>query len=313
MLLSGPGNEISAECLVQARKGEVFFQRPFLPDASVEEKHIPVPGGAPDVLVYVINAKPGAARPCIVHTHGGGFILGSAKIPVPDLLALATELDCAIVTVDYRLAPETRYTGLIEDNYAALHWMYRHAKELGVDPKRIAVMGESAGGGHAVLLVITAHDRGEVPIIFQSLIYPMLDDRTGSVRQPSNGNIGKIIWSATSNRFGWESFLGQPPGKDPVPAAAVPARTASLAGLPPAFIGVGSIDLLVDKDVDYARRLVDAGTPTELIVVPGAFHGFDGFAGKNSPFPMPGGPAPIAVNFTAAKIDALKRAFSGTF
>ena len=149
--------------------------------------------------------------------------------------------------------------------------------------------------------------------MFAALIFPMLDDRTGSVRQPTNPNIGKIIWSPSSNRFGWESFLGQPPGTDSVPAAAVPARTANLAGLPPAFIGVGSIDLFVDEDTEYARRLVDAGVPTELIVVPGAFHGFDGIAGKDSPFPSPTGPAQIAMNFTAAKIDALKRAFAGTF
>jgi acetyl esterase/lipase len=307
------GYQVSLESLVQTRKSSSSPQTPFSTDVPVEEKYIPSTSGIPDVRIYVINAKPGAARPGIVHMHGGGFVLGTARDSVVGLQWLATQLDCAIITVDYRLAPETRYAGSIEDNYAGLHWMYLHAAELGVDPARIAVMGESAGGGHAALLAITARDRGDVPVMFQCLIYPMLDDRTASTRQPSNSNMGRISWSPGSNRFGWESFLGQLPGTDTVPAAAVPARTASLAGLPPAFIGVGSIDLFADEDIEYAHRLVDAGIQTELIVVPGAFHGFDTVGEKGSPFSPSGGPPPVATNFTAAKVDALKRAFAGTF
>jgi acetyl esterase/lipase len=307
------GYQISLETLVQTRKIGASFQKPFGAEVPVEEKHIPVASGVPDVLAYLINAKPGSARPGILHMHGGGFVLGTARDSVSDLQLLATELDCTILTVDYRLAPETRYTGSIEDNYAGLRWMHLYASELGVDPARIAVMGESAGGGHAALLAITARDRGEVPVLFQCLIYPMLDDRTASTRQPSNGNMGRLMWTPASNRFGWESFLGQAPGTDSVPAAAVPTRTVNLAGLPPAFIGVGSIDLFADEDIEYAHRLVDAGIQTELHVVPGAFHGFDTVGAKGSPFSQPGGPPPVATKFTAAKVDALKRAFAGTF
>jgi acetyl esterase/lipase len=288
------------------------FAVTFIPDVPVEEKHIPVPGGAPDVLVYVINSKPGFPRPAIVHTHGGGFILSSAKTAVPDLQRMAAELDCVIVTVDYRLAPETIYSGSMEDNYAGLLWTYQHAADLGVDPARIAVMGESAGGGHAALLALTARDRGEVPVIFQVLIYPMLDDHTGSTRQPPK-NVGTIGWSADSNRFGWECFLGQEPGTRRVPAVAVPARAANLAGLPPAFIGVGSIDLFADEDIEYAHRLVDAGVATELLVVPGAFHGFDALGAPGSPMKSPYGQPSISKFFIAAKMDALKRAFAGQF
>ena len=309
----GAAYQISLETLVQTRKPGDAPQPGFSGDVPVEEKYIPVTSGVPDVRIYVINAKPGEARPAIVHMHGGGFVLGTARDSVADLQSVAAELDCTIVTVDYRLAPETRYTGSIEDNYAGLHWTQLHANELGVDPARIAVMGESAGGGHAALLAITARDRGEVPVIFQCLVYPMLDDRTASSRPPSNPNMGRLSWSPASNRFGWQSFLGQTPGTDTVPVAAVPARTASLAGLPPAFIGVGSIDLFCDEDIAYAQRLIDAGIQTELLVVPGAFHGFDTVGAKGSEFPLPGGPPPIAANFTAAKIDALKRAFAGTF
>jgi acetyl esterase/lipase len=273
---------------------------PVRPDIPVVEKRVPVGGGAPDVLVYVVNAKPGTQRAAILHTHGGGFVLGSAKESIGDMQAYAAELDCVVVTVEYRLAPETRYSGSIEDNYAALKWLYNNAKELGVNQSRIAVMGESAGGGHAALLALRARDRGEVPVLFQMLVYPMLDDRTGSSRVVAK-NIGTIVWDAQANRFGWESFLGQRPGTRAVPVAAVPARVGNLAGLPPTFIGVGGIDLFVDEDIGYARRLTDAGVPTELLVVPGAFHGFD----------VMGEQTPIAKRFIAAKMDALRRAFAG--
>jgi acetyl esterase/lipase len=250
------------------------------------------------VRVYLINLDATRARPAIVHVHGGGFILGSARDELGRLGAIATQLDCVIATVDYRLAPETRFSGSIEDNYSALRWVYRNADKLGVDRRRIAVMGESAGGGHAALLALAARDRGEVPLCFQALVYPMLDDRTGSTRAPGK-NIGTLAWTAASNQFAWQSFLGRKPGGHDVPAAAVPARAADLAGLPPTFIEVGGIDLFVEEDIDFARRLVTAGVPTELLVVPGAFHGFDVFASQTH----------IAKRFIDAKVEALRQAF----
>ncbi|MEO0031427.1 MAG: hypothetical protein RIS94_1185 [Pseudomonadota bacterium] len=288
----------SAETLPMMRQGMAAFGQPPLAAPAVQKKLVPVGGGAPDVPVYVINATPGAHRPAIVHMHDGGFIVGDAIGMVADVQRLALALDCVVVTVEYRLAPETTYLGSIEDNYAALRWVHRNAADLGVDPRRIAVMGGSAGGGHAALLAITARDRGEVPLVMQALSYPMLDDRTGTLHTPP-APIGTIMWTADQNRFGWQSFLGQAPGTAQVPAAAVPARVADLRGLPPTFIGVGSIDLFVDEDIEYARRLVDAGVPTELRVVPGAFHGFDGIAPQTS----------VAKSYTAGMIDALRRAF----
>jgi acetyl esterase/lipase len=129
----------------------------------------------------------------------------------------------------------------------------------------------------------------------------MLDDRTGSSRMPPPP-IGQLAWDAPANRFSWRSFLGQAPGTPSVPAAAVPARAASLRGRPAAFIGVGSIDLFVDEDIAYARRLIDSGVATELTVVPGAFHGFDGAGAGTS----------LARQFTRAKMNALRRAFGQT-
>lgn len=248
------------------------------PTPTFVERSIPGARGAPDVRVFVINAAPvDRLRPAILHMHGGGFVVGTAASSISTLQQIASEHDCVIVTVDYRLAPETPFPGSLEDNYAALKWLHGSAEALGMDPTRIAVMGESAGGGHAAMLAIAARDRGEVPVAFQLLIYPMLDDRTGSTRRvPSY--IGAYIWVPASNRFGWTSLLGVPAGSPVVPAGAVPARVEHLAGLPPAFIGVGSIDLFIDEDMDYAKRLINAGVPTQLCVVPGGYHGFDGIA-----------------------------------
>ena len=293
-----PITSIDAKVLKEMRGMSEKFAGARLPDVPVQEQHVPVGGGAPDVTVYVINARPGDRRPGILHTHGGGYIAGSAKWEVPRLQKLAQEMDCIIVSVDYRLAPETTYTGSIEDNYAGLKWMYNRAAQIGLDTTRIALMGESAGGGHAARLAITARDRAEVPVAAQILIYPMLDDRTGStVKMP--GRIGTLGWNAEANVFGWRSFLGMAPGGAGVPSAGVPARVRNLAGLPPAFIGVGGIDLFVSEDVDYARRLNEVGVPTELLVVPGAYHGFDIIAADTTP----------AQRFTKAKLNALRRAF----
>lgn len=278
------------------RQGGEARNQPPLATVPWQRKQIAGLGGQPAVTVYVVNPLPGGRRPAILHTHGGGYVMGSAVSAVPMLQQLTQQLDAVAVSVEYRLAPETTYRGSVEDNYAGLKWLHDHADELGADPARIAVMGESAGGGHAALLAIAARNRGEVPLAFQCLIYPMLDDRTGSTRQVPP-HVGKIVWDAVSNRFGWSSFLGTAAGGPSAPAAGVPARIANLAGLPPAFIGVGSIDLFHDEDVDYAQRLNQAGVPTELIVVPGAFHGFDGSGGSTS----------IGRWFNAAKVDALRR------
>jgi acetyl esterase/lipase len=209
----------------------------------------------------------------LLHMHGGGFMMPDPWLP-PRLQGIATDCHCVVVSVDYRLAPETRYPGSLEDNYAALKWVHAHAAELGIDRSRIAVGGESAGGGHAASLAIHARDRNEVPIVFQLLIYAGLDDRTGSTR-PAPPAVGHFMWNASANRLAWSSLLGVPAGSSRVPAAAVPARVATVAGLPPAWIGVGALDLFVEEDMEYARRLVHAGVATELLVVRGAFHGFD--------------------------------------
>lgn len=287
---------VSAETLAERRKPNSLLARPPLATPSVVERVIPGPKGAPDVRVYVINAG-GAARPAILHMHGGGFVAGAAKDSLRALQETASAVDCVIVSVEYRLAPETRFPGSLEDNYAGLKWLYANAAELGVDRQRIAVMGESAGGGHAAMLAIAARDRGEVPLIYQALTYPMLDDRTGSTRLPPP-SVGQILWRSADNRFGWTSLLGLPAGSAKTPAGAVPARVENLGGLPPAFIAVGSIDLFIEEDIDYARRLIAAGVPVDLHVYPGCFHAFNAV------------PTEISGQYKTALRAALKDAFA---
>lgn len=265
----------TAQTLPAMRQLAKQYAVPPGPEPAYREQLIPGRAGRPAVRTYVINEKKGGApRGAILHIHGGGYILGSALEAVRKLQQIARTLDCVIVTVDYRLAPETQFPGSLEDNYAALRWLHDHAAALGVDRAHIAVLGESAGGGHAAALAIAARDRGEVPIRLQALVYPMLDDRTGSTRHPPAW-IGAYMWKADANVFGWSSLLGVPAGSAKVPTGAVPARCMDLSGLPPTFIAVGSVDLFVEEDIEYARRLVQAGVPTELLVLPGAYHGFD--------------------------------------
>jgi acetyl esterase/lipase len=210
-----------------------------------------------------------ATTPALLWIHGGGYVIGSAA--QDDLLCrkFVKELGITVAAVDYRLAPEYPYPAPLEDCYTALQWL---AGLPAVDADRIAIGGASAGGGLAAALALLARDRDGVKPVFQVLVYPMIDDRSVGRHLYHPGH---RLWNATSNRFGWRSYLG---GADP--EVAVPARRTDLAGLPPAWLGVGTMDLFHDEDLDYADRLQAAGVPCDVHVVPGAFHGFDIIAPK---------------------------------
>lgn len=299
-LMRSPRPPLSVATLAPMR-GSTRWRQPQRTDIPVERKVALGRAGKPDVTLFVVNSRPGKPRGAILHTHGGGFVLGSAEGGLRGLQDMAAELDCVIVTVDYRLAPEVRWSGSVEDNYAGLVWLHANAEAIGADRSRIAVMGESAGGGHAALLAITARDRGEIPLVFQCLTYPMLDDRTGSTRAMPP-HVGNFVWNAQDNRFGWAAFMGTAPGTAKVPAAAVPARCGNLKGLPPAFIGVGGIDLFLDEDIEYARRLNNSGVPAELLVLPGAYHAFELIGADTTP----------GRTFVAARLAALRAALAAT-
>lgn len=222
---------VSQANLATMRQGK--YAAPLRPAPIWTERFIPGPPGSPDVRIYVVNAgKQGEVKPAVLYLHGGGFVGGAAERDLGRNQALAAELDCVVVSVDYRLAPETPFPGALEDSYSALEWLYRHAQELGVDPRRIGVMGESAGGGHAAMLTIAARDRREFSIAYQCLIAPMLDDRTGSTCQKPP-YMGAVIWNQASNVFGWTSLLGVPAGSPIVPLGSVPARVQDVRGLSP--------------------------------------------------------------------------------
>ena len=268
---------------------------------ACEQRLIPGPPGAPEVrlLIYSPPGKePGIGRPAYLHMHGGGYVIGNPEISDGSNRSMAAELDCLVVSVDYRLAPETRFPGALEDCYAALTWLHTQAEQLGVDRSRIAIGGESAGGGHAAALAILARNRGGAArICFQLLDSPMLDDRTGSGSDP-HPYCGEFVWTAASNRFGWRALLGMEPGTAAVPPEAAPARVQDLTGLPPAFMLIGALDLFLEENLEYARRLIRAGVSTELHVIPGAFHGFA----------VAGGQAPQVQACLRLRRDALARA-----
>lgn len=272
-----PALDITAESLPVIREGmeQMTALAPEPQDSGVEwrEERITAPDGH-ELLVRVYRlADAQGTLPAILHIHGGGYVLGSVRTNHLSNIELTLSASALVVSVDYRLAPETVAPGAVEDCYAALQWLHDGAAQLGVDPKRIAIRGESAGGGLAAALALLARDRGGPAIAHQNLIYPMLDDRTCITRQPEH--LGAFVWTPQANAFGWRSLLGKEPGSADVSPYAAPARAESLAGLPPAFICVGALDLFLVEDMDYARRLIEAGVAAELHVYPGAYHGFD--------------------------------------
>jgi acetyl esterase/lipase len=295
-----PTEVLSDETLAEMRAREVQLPPADPCGVVLEQVTVPGPPGAPAVELHLYRPESaGGSLPCIYHVHGGGFVGGAAKDFESFLRPMVAELGCMLVSVDYRLAPETRFPGAIEDCYAGLAWLHAHAAEIGADIGTLGVMGESAGGGLAAALALLARDRGEYRFAFQHLIYPMIDDRT-CLADP-HPFAGEFIWTPNNNRFGWAALLGQDPGSDGVSPYAAAARAEDLAGLPPAYIATGALDLFAEENLEYARRLMRAGVPVELHLYPGAFHAFD-------MFPV----APVSDQANADRIAALKRALHGS-
>lgn len=218
------------------------------------------------VRVYTPDAHQGGV---LLFFHGGGYVIGDRFTEEQRCLLLAAEGACVVVSVEYALAPEEPYPCALGDAEAALAWLSAAASELGADPARVAVGGSSAGAGLAAALALSARDSGRPPPAFQLLVYPMLDDRMGT---PSmRGSDGMALLDRTAVGQAWGHYLGGRPGD----AYAAPARAADLSGLPPAYVLAAEHDPLRDEDIEYARRLADAGVPVELHVFPGTFHGFD--------------------------------------
>jgi triacylglycerol lipase len=302
MLEMIPPLEIDHRNLAEVRAQGPLMPVELPPGAEPEPAEAPARDGASPVPLRIFIPK-GAAklRPAILQIHGGGYVLGSAEMSDVGNHSLAAEQDAVVVSVDYRLAPETPFPGPLEDCYAGLEWLASHAADLGVDPSRIMVFGQSAGGGLAAALALLARDRGGPKLAAQFLVYPMIDHRTGGDEDVRpNPMVGEFLWTRPLNRFGWSSLRGE----DDIPQERLghfsPALAQDLAGLPPAYVATGALDLFLEEDVDYALRLIRAGVPTDLHVYPGAFHAFDLMA-----------EAQVSKRFATDLASAFRQAFAG--
>ncbi|WP_234835137.1 alpha/beta hydrolase [Mycolicibacterium stellerae] len=256
--------------------GRLGMRRRTNPGAGVTmtERHV---DGEPAVRVLVVTpTAENTRRPAVLHIHGGGMVVGSPQFEAFESGRLARELDAVIVSPDYRLAPENPFPAALDDCMTTLKWMRERADELGIDANRIAVAGSSAGGGLSAAVAQRCTDEG-IGLRAQVLVYPMMDDRT-ALRDP--GGRGKFMWTPASSRWAWTAYLGREPQESGTPEYAAPARRTDLSGLPPAWLGVGDLDILYDEVVAYAERLTAHGVPCELVTVPGMYHGADGIKPK---------------------------------
>lgn len=267
-----PGLELTAEMLPMVRAQQDSMAQLGDPAAvGVTRERIAIEQGGVSIPALLYRpGQPEAAGPAYLHIHGGGYVLGSAAASDPVNLDLCAQLGLTILSVDYRLAPEHPIPAPLEDCYAGLRWLHEQAQALDLDPARIAIGGESAGGGLAAATAILARDRGEYAICHQQLTYPMLDCRTGQPGHEGDPLVGEFIWTRSLNRMGWGAFLGDAPAAAPQ----VPALVEDYSGLPPAWIHTVSLDLFRDENIAYAQALMQAGVATELVVLPGGCHGF---------------------------------------
>ncbi|MGC5169619.1 alpha/beta hydrolase [Microbacterium sp. DT81.1] len=241
---------------------------------TAEELVVRGPQGGPDVVLRVFRPDGlTVAAPALFWVHGGGLIGGSPQQDDATNIAFARELGITVAAVAYRFAPTHPAPAAVEDVFAGYLGLLEHAERLHIDTARVAIGGASAGGGLAAALALLIYDRGAPAPAFQLLVYPMLDDRTAARTDMDTRNVR--VWTPGSNRFAWESYLGAEPGGSDVSPYAAPARRVAVSGLPPAWIGVGTLDLFYEEDIEYARRLNESGVACEVYVVPGAFHGFD--------------------------------------
>lgn len=263
---------------------------------DVDEQQVPGPAGSPDVSLLILRpAGHIAPVPVIYNIHGGGMIMGHNRFGIAELVDYVVELGVAVVSAEYRLAPEHPHPAPIEDCYAGLVWTAEHATELGIDPTRLMVFGGSSGGGLAAALALLGRDRGGPHLSHQILLCPMLDDR--EITQSSREYEGLGVWDPAANRLGWSSLLGDARGGPDVPPYAAPARADDLSGLPPTYIDVGSAEIFRDEAIDYAARLVRAGVSVELHMWAGGFHGFESLAPHTA----------VSKDATAARLNYLRR------
>lgn len=271
---SFPPQVLSDQTIEAARAPPPGVDLSLVAGVACAERVVPGPEGAPDHRMLVLTPEGVAENaPCLFFIHGGGYVIGNPESVQSWASGVARACKCIVILPSYRLAPEARWPAPVEDLYAQLCWIHANASELAIDADRIAIGGASAGGGHAARLALHVRAMAGPSILFQLLLSPMLDDR-----HPDNLYAGEYVWTREHDRYGWDSLLGVKSGGEGVPIEAVPGRVQDLSKLPPAYIGIGDLDLFTESCLDYARRLMAAGVATELHILPGGFHGFEYFA-----------------------------------
>jgi acetyl esterase len=241
------------------------------PVASVEDRTVPGPETPIPIRVFRPQGTP--PFPGVVFFHGGGWVIGDLDSHDSLCRRMTNEVGAVVVSVDYRLAPETKFPGPAEDAFAATRWVSDHAAELDIDPGRLAVAGDSAGGNLAAVVALMARDRGGPHLGFQLLVYPVTDHRFDTESYDLNGT-GYFLTRDDMKWF-WRHYLAAPAdGDDPY---ASPLRAPDLGGLPPAMVVTAEYDPLRDEGEAYGRRLQDAGVDTTIHRQDGVFHGFFSF------------------------------------
>ncbi|GAA2183981.1 alpha/beta hydrolase [Brooklawnia cerclae] len=254
------------------RAGVALLPEPTVP-ADIRYGCVDLGRGVRVHLFAPTSPGPDAA---LLWIHGGGMVIGSAAQDYSMCLRVVGELGIVVASVDYRLAPEHRFPAPLDDCHRAWTWLLTHAADYGVDPTRIAIGGQSAGGGLAAGLVQRVHDEGGIQPVAQWLFCPMLDDRTAANRRLDD--VHHFLWDNRSNRTGWSAYLGRQPGGAAVPPYASPSRREHFEGLPATWIGAGDIELFYAEDRAYADALSAAGVDCTFDVVPGAPHAFESLA-----------------------------------
>jgi len=268
---------------------------PPIDNIVIEDRNIAAPDALLELVVRIYKPTGvSGGLPGIFFIHGGGMIMGSIETENHKAAMLCETIQSIVVSVEYRLAPENPHPAQVQDCYEALVWMSKNAAELGFDTDRLAIVGGSAGGGLAIATALMARDQEFPKLSFQMANYPMIDDRNET---PSSKEITDVgIWDRKANIEAWDWYLG---GKNADEYAA-PARAIDLSGLPPTFIDVGELDLFRDEDIEFAKRLLQAGVTTELHVYPGAYHASESFAPE----------AELSKQIWTKRIEALKRALN---
>lgn len=241
---------------------------------TLEDRLVAGPEGAPNITLLI--CRPNAAStavPVIYYIHGGGMVMGNRRTGLPGVLDLAASIGAAVISVEYRLAPETQHPGPVEDCYAGLDWLGNNPAALDLLPDSIVIAGTSAGGGLAAATALLARDRGGPRLAGQLLMGPMLDDRNESLSAHQMEGVG--VWDRTANGIGWTALLGEKRGSASVSQYASPARATNLGSLPPTLIDVGSAETFRDEAVVFASRIWADGGDCELHVFAGGFHGYD--------------------------------------